>query len=93
MTLLSWSILFGCGDGADEAPVDDDRDGVAVGADCDDRNDAIHPGVDERCNAIDDDCDGDVDEDAVDAPPMYSDADGDGYGAAANGGRVRARRG
>ena len=37
--------------------------------------------LEERCNRMDDDCDGQVDEDdAVDAPTWYLDADGDGYG-------------
>ncbi len=35
--------------------VDDDRD-------CDDDDPAIHPGADERCNGVDDDCNGDVEE-------------------------------
>lgn len=34
----------------------------------------------EVCNEIDDDCDGDIDEDATDAPTWYLDDDGDGYG-------------
>ncbi len=34
----------------------------------------------ELCNGEDDDCDGQVDENAVDAPSWYPDADGDGYG-------------
>lgn len=38
------------------------------------------PGALERCNNHDDDCDGDVDEDAVDRWAWYSDSDGDGYG-------------
>lgn len=47
---------------------------------CDDSNAAVHPSALELCNAADDDCDGMVDEDAVDAPTWYADADGDGYG-------------
>ncbi len=50
---------------------------------CDDDNAAINPGADERCDGVDNDCDGDVDEDdAVDAPTWYQDSDGDGYGSA-----------
>lgn len=37
--------------------------------------------TDERCNGLDDDCDGAVDEDATDATTWYVDADRDGYGA------------
>ncbi len=44
---------------------DDDGDGVEQGADCDDDDALVHPGADERCNEMDDDCDGEVDEDAV----------------------------
>ena len=45
---------------------DGDRDGYglycAAGRDCNDRNDAVHPGAAEVCNGADDDCDGLVDE-------------------------------
>jgi len=61
-------------------PVDADGDGFDADADCDDNNAAVHPEADEFCNGEDDDCDGEVDEDAVDAALWYTDADGDGYG-------------
>jgi hypothetical protein len=35
---------------------------------------------DELCNGLDDDCDGLIDEDAVDASVWYTDSDGDGFG-------------
>ena len=38
--------------------------------------------AEERCNGVDDDCDGQIDEDAVDAPTWYADEDGDGFGDA-----------
>ncbi len=65
---------LGC-DGCDE-----DMDGYDKSADCDDNDASIHPGADETCNEIDDDCDGVVDEDAIDAITFYADADGDGWG-------------
>ena len=56
---------------------------LADDTDCDDYNNTISPGADERCNGVDDDCDGTVDEDdALDAPSWYRDRDADGYGDA-----------
>jgi hypothetical protein len=44
--------------------------------DCDDGDSAVHPGAPERCNGIDDDCDGHSDSSVV----YYADLDRDGYG-------------
>ena len=60
---------------------DNDGDGVAASEDCNDDDAAVFPGADELCNGVDDDCDGDTDEDALDATPWFNDGDGDGYGA------------
>jgi hypothetical protein len=51
------------------------------GLDCDDDDATVNPEGNESCNGIDDDCDGDVDEDAADATTWYQDADGDGFGS------------
>ena len=48
--------------------------------DCDDSSDLIKPGSDELCNGVDDDCDGLIDEDAIDQHNFYADVDGDGFG-------------
>ena len=48
--------------------------------DCDDEDPGVNPGVDERCNGLDEDCDGLVDNDAVDALTYAIDNDGDGFG-------------
>lgn len=56
---------------------------VADRTDCVDDDILVSPSGVETCNEIDDDCDGDVDENAVDASTWYADVDGDGYGAGA----------
>ena len=61
---------------------DEDVDGFPACQECDDTNASIHPGGTEVCNDADDDCDGAVDNDAVDATIWYADADGDTYGDA-----------
>ncbi|MDP2316241.1 MAG: MopE-related protein [Pseudomonadota bacterium] len=38
----------------------------------------------ELCNGVDDDCDGQIDEDAADASAWFADLDGDGFGAGAS---------
>ena len=48
--------------------------------DCDDANAEIHPGAAERCDGLDNDCDGSFDEDLTEI--WYADADGDGWGNA-----------
>ncbi len=51
--------------------------------DCDDTDGAVSPAGDERCNGLDDNCDGTVDEgSALDALSWYADSDGDGFGDA-----------
>jgi hypothetical protein len=53
---------------------------VSDSTDCDDSSTGIYPGAIELCNGVDEDCDGLVDEDAVDAASWFEDTDGDGYG-------------
>ncbi len=54
--------------------------------DCDDAAAAVNPAASERCDGIDNDCDGVTDEPAAtDAPTWYNDSDGDGYGDPAAG--------
>ena len=58
--------------------VDADGDGVPAGDDCDDGDAAVGPGAPELCDGLDNDCDGEVDEDATVA--VFADLDGDGFG-------------
>jgi hypothetical protein len=94
-TFLPLLLLVACGEpdksGDTEVPVetgdscapgqDADGDGHCVSEDCDDEDPEVHPGAEERCDGIDNDCDGSVDgPDAVDASSWYLDPDGDGWG-------------
>ena len=53
---------------------------VEVRGDCDDDEPIVHPGATETCNAVDDDCNGTVDDVLTGMPAWYADADGDGFG-------------
>ena len=52
---------------------------IEDGSDCDDSNDAVHPDATEICDAIDNDCDGAIDQDDSD-----TDQDGDGHSVCEN---------
>ena len=57
---------------------DADGDGYFADEDCDDDDASVHPDAEEVCDAVDNDCDGSVDEGVGES--WYADADGDGYG-------------
>ncbi len=62
---------------------------VSDSSDCNARTAAVNPGADERCDGLDNDCDGTTDEDnAVDAKTWYADRDGDRFGDERNSSRA-----
>lgn len=74
--------LGGCSDSSTVEIVDADADGYTVTEDCDDARADAHPGADEVCNGLDDDCDDVADE--MLGVTYYADTDHDGYGDAAS---------
>ena len=75
----------GYGDLAEAIVACDAPDGyVTDPTDCDDTQGEVHPTHPEVCDGLDNDCDGRVDLDAVDATTWGADGDGDGYGDAAD---------
>jgi beta-glucanase (GH16 family) len=53
-------------------PADADGDGVTAPADCNDNNAAVYPGAPEKCDGLDNDCDGQVDEGIGMAAPVIA---------------------
>jgi MYXO-CTERM domain-containing protein len=62
-----------------ELPEDSDGDGFYEADDCDDDDSLVYPGATERCDGIDNDCNGEIDDDVV-YRTVYRDDDGDGFG-------------
>jgi len=75
--------LDGFGDGESLQSACEQPSGFVLDStDCEDEDAAVNPDADELCNGVDDDCDDQVDEDALDATTWYEDGDMDGYGDA-----------
>ena len=70
---------YGDPDGAIEACASS-GDYTGDDTDCDDAHDTVHPGADEVCDTLDNDCNGSVDDEAIDSSTWYPDVDGDGLG-------------
>jgi hypothetical protein len=82
LAVLALAPLPGCAP-EEETPIvliDDDADGWPLPQDCDDTIATVHPGATERCDTVDEDCDGVADDAPVDGLPGWHDRDGDGWG-------------
>jgi hypothetical protein len=81
-----WALATSLNVTVDDGCDDLDLDGYEAcldgsGEDCDDDDDTLNPGEVERCDGLDNDCDGAIDgPDAVGAIAWYADLDLDGYG-------------
>ena len=78
-----YADVDGDGFGDEGQPVDDCEQppsAVPDATDCDDEDADTNPSAREYCDSVDDDCDGMIDEDALDALTFYLDQDGDGFG-------------
>ncbi|MFH1729369.1 MAG: putative metal-binding motif-containing protein [Pseudomonadota bacterium] len=65
----------------DESLIDNDLDGYTEAeGDCDDANIEINPEASELCDEIDNNCNGEIDEDAQDVIDFFADVDQDGFG-------------
>ena len=67
-------------DGGGGTDGDADGDGHPAETDCDDTDPATHPGATERCDGVDNDCNGRIDDTGAVPVPIWEDADGDGFG-------------
>ena len=65
-------------DNVSDSLADEDGDGYFNDEDCDDLDGQINPGAVELCDAIDNNCDGQVDEGVLSM--FFQDSDGDGFG-------------
>ncbi len=66
-----------------DADGDGQADVACGGTDCDDTADTVYQGAAETCNDVDDDCDLETDESAIDVTAWYLDSDADAHGDAA----------
>ncbi len=73
MLALTLALVMGCGDS--------DGDGFRGAEDCDESQAGVHVGAEEICDGLDNDCDGFVDNAAVDGVTYFLDGDRDGFGS------------
>ena len=71
-------LAMACGNRSDKR--DRDGDGYVASIDCNDEAPQVHPGADELCDGVDNDCDQQIDEDPINGTRFYEDLDGDGHG-------------
>ena len=72
---------YGDDSAAFDSCTDPGRGYLSVGGDCDDTESLAWTGALEVCDDVDNDCNGLVDDDAVDATAQIADTDGDGFGS------------
>ena len=81
--VLSSFFIDGDSDGFGSEPIEacsQPEGTVLLSGDCDDIETFSYPGAEETCDGKDNNCDGNIDEDAIDALVWYEDGDEDGFG-------------
>jgi len=78
MRLLLFALIACGGTDDEKGEKDADGDGWSYTEDCNDDDPAIHPGAEEICDGINNDCDPYLDENVL--TRFWPDADGDGHG-------------
>ena len=71
--ILAIVLMTACG------KTDEDNDGFDVDVDCNDTNAAVFPGATEKCDGVDNDCDGNIDSATVCADCDFHVNDGNNY--------------
>jgi len=79
MRVLPVLLTLACAGAPSDGVVDADQDGFSASKDCNDLDASSFPGANEFCDGVDNDCNGQIDDDALGARSWRPDVDGDGY--------------
>ena len=85
MILFFFSLLFSCVEFEGKYAIDDGDGYTDFDGDCNDQDSRVNSGESKICDSVDNNCNGEVDEGAVDGIWWYPDDDNDGFGRTEDG--------